>query len=256
MRDRFLASKIKGCVMATKGKTKKASGSKTAKRSPAVSTTKKKVVTASVSKKSPAKPVKKAAAKTITPAKRSTKVIAKPKSVAKSEKRKAPAPKPVAKTKLVASAKKSVVQTKKVESTASPKKSMITNNTIGSSNNYMNEKEKAHFAEQLHRLKVELMSEINNTIHNMQDEAMNCPDPSDRATQEEEFSLELRTRDRERKLVRKIDEALMRIESDEYGYCEGCGLEIGLKRLAARPTATQCIDCKTLDEIKERQLGG
>ena len=89
----------------------------------------------------------------------------------------------------------------------------------------------------------------------MQDEASNFPDPNDRATQEEEFALELRTRDRERKLIRKIDEALQDLETGDYGYCEICGVEIGIKRLEARPTATLCIDCKTLDEIKERQLG-
>jgi DnaK suppressor protein len=81
------------------------------------------------------------------------------------------------------------------------------------------------------------------------------PRPNDRATQESEFSLELRTRDRERKLIKKIDEALERIETHEYGYCEACGVEIGIRRLEARPTATLCIDCKTLDEIRERQRG-
>ena len=89
----------------------------------------------------------------------------------------------------------------------------------------------------------------------MQDEAANFPDPNDRATQESEFSLELRTRDRERRLIKKIDESLKAIESGEYGYCETCGIEIGIRRLEARPTATLCIDCKTLDEIREKQLG-
>ena len=89
----------------------------------------------------------------------------------------------------------------------------------------------------------------------MQDDAANFPDPSDRATQESEFSLELRTRDRERKLIKKIDEALDAIGSGDYGYCESCGIEIGIRRLEARPTATLCIDCKTLDEIREKQMG-
>jgi len=89
----------------------------------------------------------------------------------------------------------------------------------------------------------------------MQDEATNFPDPNDRATQESEFSLELRTRDRERKLIKKIDEALARIDDHDYGYCEACGVEIGVRRLEARPTATLCIDCKTLDEIREKQRG-
>ena len=90
----------------------------------------------------------------------------------------------------------------------------------------------------------------------MQTEAENYADPNDRASQEEEFSLELRTRDRERKLIKKIEKTLELIENDDYGYCEACGIEIGVRRLEARPTADLCIDCKTLAEIKERQIGG
>jgi DnaK suppressor protein len=120
---------------------------------------------------------------------------------------------------------------------------------------YMNEAQQAHFRAILMSWKSELMREVDRTVHHMQDEAANFPDPNDRATQESEFSLELRTRDRERKLIKKIEEALERIESNDYGYCETCGVEIGLRRLEARPTATQCIDCKTLDEIRERQMG-
>jgi len=89
----------------------------------------------------------------------------------------------------------------------------------------------------------------------MQDEAANFPDPADRASQEEEFSLELRARDRERKLIKKIDETLQLIEDEDYGWCDSCGVEIGIRRLEARPTATLCIDCKTLAEIKEKQVG-
>ncbi len=85
-------------------------------------------------------------------------------------------------------------------------------------------------------------------------DAANYADPADRATQEEEFSLELRTRDRERKLIKKIDESLITLDTGDYGYCESCGIEIGIRRLEARPTATQCIDCKTLQEIKEKQI--
>ena len=99
------------------------------------------------------------------------------------------------------------------------------------------------------------MEEVDRTVHHMQDEATNFPDPNDRATQESEFSLELRTRDRERKLIKKIDEGLERLDSHDYGYCEACGVEIGIRRLEARPTATLCIDCKTLDEIREKQRG-
>ena len=99
------------------------------------------------------------------------------------------------------------------------------------------------------------MEEVDRTVHHMQDEAANFPDPADRASQEEEFSLELRTRDRERKLIKKIDQTLQRIEEDDYGFCDSCGVEIGIRRLEARPTATLCIDCKTLAEIKEKQVG-
>jgi DnaK suppressor protein len=120
---------------------------------------------------------------------------------------------------------------------------------------YMNEAQKEHFRKILLDWKRELMEEVDSTITHLKEEASNFADPSDRASQEEEFSLELRTRDRERKLIRKIDEALESIDSDEYGYCEACGVEIGIRRLEARPTATLCIDCKTLAEIKEKQLG-
>jgi DnaK suppressor protein len=97
---------------------------------------------------------------------------------------------------------------------------------------------------------------VDRTVHHMQDEAANFPDPNDRATQESEFSMELRTRDRERKLIKKIDEALEKLDHEDYGYCEACGIEIGIRRLEARPTAGLCIDCKTLDEIREKQMGG
>ena len=100
------------------------------------------------------------------------------------------------------------------------------------------------------------MTEVDRTVSNLKDEMSNYPDPADRASQEEEFSLELKTRDRERKLIRKIESTMDLIDQDDYGYCESCGIEIGVKRLEARPTATKCIDCKTLDEIKERQIHG
>jgi DnaK suppressor protein len=121
---------------------------------------------------------------------------------------------------------------------------------------YMNEEQRAHFKEILIEWKVQLMEEVDRTVSHMKDEAANYPDPSDRASQEEEFSLELRTRDRERKLIRKIDNTIELIDLDDYGYCESCGIEIGVHRLEARPTASQCIDCKTLDELKEKQLHG
>jgi DnaK suppressor protein len=120
---------------------------------------------------------------------------------------------------------------------------------------YMSEAMRAHFTGILNNWKLELMQEVDRTVHHMQDEAANFPDPADRASQEEEFSLELRARDRERKLIKKIDETLQLIEDEDYGWCESCGVEIGIRRLEARPTATQCIDCKTLAEIKEKQVG-
>ena len=121
---------------------------------------------------------------------------------------------------------------------------------------YMNEAQLAHFRAMLQNWRQELMEEVDRTAHHMQDEAANFPDPADRATQEEEFSIELRTRDRERKLIRKIDQTMERLDQEDYGYCDTCGIEIGLRRLEARPTATQCVDCKALDEIKERQILG
>ena len=121
---------------------------------------------------------------------------------------------------------------------------------------YMNDAQREHFKQILHAWKKELMEEVDRTMSHMKDEAANFPDPADRATQEEEFALELRTRDRERKLIKKIDQTLEMIENDEYGWCDQCGVEIGIRRLEARPTATLCIDCKTLDEIKEKQLVG
>jgi len=120
---------------------------------------------------------------------------------------------------------------------------------------YMSPGEEEHFRKILLAWKKSLMEEVDRTVHHMQDEATNFPDPNDRATQESEFSLELRTRDRERKLIKKIDEAMTRLDNEEYGFCDACGVEIGVRRLEARPTATLCIDCKTLDEIREKQRG-
>lgn len=121
---------------------------------------------------------------------------------------------------------------------------------------YMNKAQRAHFRAILTDWKMELMREVDRTMHHLQDDAANYPDPNDRATQESDFTLELRTRDRERKLIKKIDESLENLDAGEYGYCEVCGVEIGIRRLEARPTAAQCIDCKTLDEIREKQMSG
>ena len=120
---------------------------------------------------------------------------------------------------------------------------------------YMGEPMRKHFTKVLNQWKKELMEGVDKTVDHMKDEAANFPDPADRASQEEEFSLELRARDRERKLIKKIDKTLQLIEDEEYGWCESCGVEIGVKRLEARPTADMCVDCKTLAEIKEKQVG-
>ena len=127
---------------------------------------------------------------------------------------------------------------------------------ISKGEEYMNEKQQEHFKLILKAWRTELMEEVDRTVSHMKDEAANFPDPSDRATQEEEFSLELRTRDRERKLIKKIDKTLIRIEEDDYGFCDQCGIDIGVRRLEARPTAELCVDCKTLDEIREKQITG
>lgn len=121
---------------------------------------------------------------------------------------------------------------------------------------YMNEHQRAHIEKILLAWRQSLMEEVDRTVTHMKDEAANYPDPADRASQEEEFNIELRTRDRERKLIKKIEDSLERLSADDFGYCEACGIEIGLRRLEARPTATLCIDCKTLAEIKERQNQG
>lgn len=121
---------------------------------------------------------------------------------------------------------------------------------------YMNPKQLAHVEKILLAWRQSLMEEVDRTVSHMKDDAANFPDPSDRASQEEEFSLELRTRDRERKLIKKIEDSLEHLHEDDFGYCEACGIEIGMRRLEARPTATLCIDCKTLSEIKERQNQG
>jgi DnaK suppressor protein len=120
---------------------------------------------------------------------------------------------------------------------------------------YMGKEQLAHFQQILSHWKRDLMEEVDRTVSHMKDEAANFPDPNDRATQEEEFSLELRTRDRERKLIRKIDEALKRIEDGSYGYCLETGEEIGVKRLEARPVATLSIEAQERRERRERQYG-
>jgi len=126
---------------------------------------------------------------------------------------------------------------------------------VKSGEDYMSPDQRDHFKQILHAWKQDLMEEVDRTVNHLKEDAANFADPNDRASQEEEFSLELRARDRERKLTNKINDTLELIEQDDYGFCDTCGVEIGIRRLEARPTATLCIDCKTLAEIKEKQLG-
>jgi DnaK suppressor protein len=121
---------------------------------------------------------------------------------------------------------------------------------------YMNAKQKEHFLSILHSWQGQLQLEQDRTADKLQKNATNFPDEADRATHEEEFTLELRTRERERKLLSKINESVDDLKIDDYGYCASCGIEIGIRRLEARPTATRCIDCKTIEEIHERQKYG
>ena len=204
------------------------------------------------------------------------KIIAKKKPVAKKivAKKKAPVKKIIAKKKPVAKkivakkvTPKKVVAQKVVPAKIVPLKSKVSGSSqkglkqfrsyeARKGENYMSKSQLNHFRSILNEWKTELSQDIDRTVHTMQDELTSYADPNDRASQESDMALELRNRDRERKLIKKIDETIRNIESQDYGYCAGCGEEIGLKRLEARPTATLCIDCKTLDEIREKQMAG
>src|SRR6056300_343105 len=198
----------------------------------------KKVMKKPVAKK--AAPAKKPVAKKAAPAK---------KPVAKKA---APAKKPVAKK--VAAAKKPVA--KKAAPAKKPSGGLKEFSPYKPKANekYMSKAQMDHFIKILNEWKMELSSDIDRTVTHMQDDVTAYADPNDRASQESDMALELRNRDRERKLIRKIEQTIRNIDNDDYGYCEQCGEEIGLKRLQARPTATLCIDCKTLDEIREKQM--
>ena len=230
---------------ASKKKTakKKAAGKKAAKKK----TTKKKVARKKAASKKAAK--KKTSKKKASKKKASKKKVAKKKASKKKASGKKAAKKKVAKKK--ASKKRprrsrSDVLTAPIHgiSPYQPKRG----------EDYMSDEQLEHFREILNAWKRELMYEVDRTVHHMQDEAANFPDPNDRATQESEFGLELRTRDRERKLLRKIDAALARIDDGSYGYCEETGEEIGLKRLEARPVATLCLEAQERRELAERQF--
>jgi DnaK suppressor protein len=229
--------------MATKKKTVKSKSAATKK-----AVTKKQTVKKATTKKTAAK---KAVAKKTAPGKKTAnkkaaakKAPAKKTAVKKTAAKKAAAKKPAARK---PASKTSSGQVGPVPGIAPYKEKR--------GEEYMNEEQIAHFRDILLTWKRELMEEVDRTVHHMQDDAANFPDPNDRATQESEFSMELRARDRERKLIKKIDESIRNLDNDEFGYCEACGVEIGIRRLEARPTATLCIDCKILDEIREKQMG-
>lgn len=234
---------------------------KKAKKSPAVSRTTKKTkpLKKTVAKKASAKKIVKKPAAT-----KVAKKTAKTTKVKKTPVKKLNVASKVAKTTNSTKPPKSKEKTTKVESTMAVATKISRDRTSAgflgippykekAGETYMNEHQRAHFRNILSSWKQALMEEADRTMTHLKHDVVNYPDPSDRASQEEEFTLELRERDRERKLIAKIDEALESIEKEEYGFCEACGVDIGVRRLEARPTATLCIDCKTLDEIREKQ---
>lgn len=235
-------------MMAAKKKTAKASDSDVdvATSSPAKATSKKKTAARKVS-----------ASKTAAKNKVDTKTVTKTKDesdATTAKAKKAPTKKVAAKKK--ATAKKATAKKASAKKTAAANSGQFKTfepYKIAKGEEYMNDDQVAHFRKILQDWKVSLMEEVDRTVGHMKSDATNFPDPNDRATQEEEFSLELRTRDRERRLIKKIDESVTKLEEDEYGYCDGCGVEIGIRRLEARPTANMCIECKTLEEIREKQ---
>ncbi len=201
------------------------------------------------------------------PAKKKTaakKKVTKKKTVAKktvakktTTKKKVAAKKTAAKKKVAAkktAAKKKVAPKKRIPSNITQEFKQFVPYKIKKGEEYMNDAQIEHFHHILNSWKMELMQEVDKTVHHMQDEAANFPDPNDRASQESDFTMELRTRDRERKLIKKIDGSISDLDSGEYGYCEECGIEIGIRRLEARPTADLCIDCKSLSEIREKSM--
>lgn len=256
-------------VAAKKTASKATASKKTTKKTAPAATSKKKAVAKKATAKKPA--AKKTATKKAASKKVATKVAAK-KETKPAVAKKAAAKKTASKTskKVTATVKEKattadtqVASKKSSKSVKASAPNISVSDAIPSevvpyerdkNSHYMDEKQLAYFSQKLAQWKQQLMEEVDRTVGHMKDDATNFPDPNDRATQEEEFSLELRTRDRERKLIKKINEAQKRIEDDDYGYCETCGVEIGVGRLEARPTAELCFDCKTLEEIRERQI--
>lgn len=245
--------------MAAKKKTSKKTSKKKVTRK-ALPLKKKKVARKKVTTKKTLKK-KVTTKKEVIKKKGSKKTVAKKKKSTPKSKKKTVAKKQAVKKTIIKKKKKkgmakvTDIKTKSSKTVKATKKSKVSPYEEKKGEEYMGEKQTAHFRHLLNAWRQDLMEEVDRTVHHMQDEAANFPDPNDRATQEEEFSIELRTRDRERKLIRKIEEGILSLDSGDYGFCEVCGVEIGIRRLEARPTATLCIDCKTLDEIKERQLG-
>ena len=208
---------------------------------------------------------KKTAAKKTSPKKASvTKASAKKTPTKKAPAQKAPAKKaptkkaPAKKASVTkASAKKTPTKKAPAKKTTAKKRTTPISSYKGrKGEKYMSAAMKKHFNAVLIEWREHLREEMQKTFDHLKNKGESYADPIDRASQEEEFAFELRTRDRERKLINKIASSLEQIKQDDYGYCYACGIEIGVKRLEARPTATHCIDCKTLDEIKEKQLGG
>ena len=190
-----------------------------------------------------------------------TKTVAAKKTIKKAPAKKAPAKKVVAKKILAKKVAAKNTPTKKVAANKTPQKIANNKSKIApykskKNEKYMSAAMKRHFVAVLLLWKEHLLDEMQKTFDHLRTKGETYADPVDRASQEEEFAFELRTRDRERKLISKIAVSLEKIKQDDYGWCDACGDEIGIKRLEARPTATHCIDCKTLDEIKEKQLNG
>lgn len=223
---------------------KKIIAKKAAKKKPAAKKTRKKVAKKTVKKAAKKRPTAKKAAKK----KAAKKKIVKKKAVKKAAKKK------VAKKKTGVKAKRVGAPRRKRTGKTDEMIHGIAPYRAKRGEEYMNAVQLEHFREILYAWRRELIDEINRTLHSMQDETVNHPDPNDRATQETDMSLELRSRDRERKLIKKIDDTVALIDSGDYGYCINCGVEVGIARLEARPTANLCIDCKTLDEIREKQM--
>ena len=259
---------------------KRSSAKKVAKKKVARKASKKKVAKKKVAKKAAKKASKKKVAKKKVAKKAAKKASKKKvarkkvaKKAAKKASKKKVAKKKVAKKDAKKASKKKAAPRKKTTSRKSPVRKKTTPRRALSraellsgpihgiepykprrGEDYMSQAQLDHFEQILSAWKRELMFEVDRTVHHRQDEAANFPDPNDRATQESEFGLELRTRDRERKLLRKIDSALARIEEGSYGYCDETGEEIGLKRLEARPVATLCLEAQERRELAERQF--